>query len=219
MCPRCGKNAPVIYRGVVAYCSACNAPRPPLTGQSLHLAGQPARVGGVVARIAGWLVLGAGLTVALALALVAHALFPAGIVGWLLGGPIALVSVVVALFLLKGGARLGESGEAAGRQARARAVYALAEHRGGRLTAVDVATALEIPVAEADAVLATLAREDYERVAVDVDANGAVVYRFVPGPDARVRVDPEIAKSPNREEWERLEEAERARDPQRAKRV
>src|SRR5579862_6967824 len=93
MCPHCGQNAPVVYRGVLAYCTACNAPRPPLTGTALHLAGQPSRVGGAIARVAGWIFIAAGLSLALGLGGILQAIF-GHLTGLLVGGPIAVVSIL-----------------------------------------------------------------------------------------------------------------------------
>ncbi len=203
MCPRCGQNAPLVYRGAAATCAACGAPRLPLTGKSLQLVGQPSRVGGVVARIVGWIVLSIGMLLAIGVGVGAQLLFPNGFVGALLGLPIAIVSLVLGVTLIRSGAKLHRSGASAERDARVQAIHALAAHKGGGVTASDVSSSLEIPRAEAEALLDALAREDFENVMVDVDANGTVVYRF--DPRTRVRIDPEVARSPNREEWERLE--------------
>ncbi len=213
MCPHCGQNAPVVYRGVTAYCAACGQPRLPLTGSALHLAGQPSRVGSVVARALGWIVLAVGLSFAVGLAAIAHFLFPAGIAGLVVGAAVGVPTLVIGMLLLRGGKHLDRSGASAERTARTQAIFALAAHRGGTLTALDVSRALDISPAAAEAFMQMLAKEDYEKVAVDVDANGTLVYRFnVP---TRMRVDPEVARSPNRAEWERLEslEAEAARKP------
>jgi hypothetical protein len=204
MCPRCGQNAPVVYRGVVAYCTACGSPRPPLTGKALHFAGQGARVGGVLARVFGWVIFAGGLFVAIAVGLLAQLLV--GGFAWAMTGlPIALISLVLAMVLNRSGTQLDRRGAGAERHARAQAVFALAGHKGPALTVADVARALEIPMGEAEALLTDLAREHYEQIAVDVDANGTVVYRFGGLPNARVRIDPEVARSPNQAEWERLE--------------
>jgi hypothetical protein len=215
MCPHCGQNAPVVYRGVLAYCTACGALRPPLTGSALQLAGQPSRIGGLVARVLGWIVLSVGLALALAVGIGAHLLFPDGVVGLLASAPIAVLSLVVGGFLLFGGGRLNRSGVSAERDARTQAIYALATHRRGELGAADVARALDVRIEEASALLDSLARAEPERVTVDVDTTGALVYRFdVP---TRTRVDPEVAHSPNREEWERLEAEEASKAAQRAR--
>ena len=60
-CPHCHQNAPIVYRGVFAFCSACDKPRAPFSGKALHFAGQPAKVGGSVSRVVGYLVLVFGL--------------------------------------------------------------------------------------------------------------------------------------------------------------
>jgi hypothetical protein len=205
-----------VYRGIVAYCTACGAPRPPLTGSALQLAGQPARVGGAVAKVFGWLALFFGATLALALGALAQAIV-GGIAGLVVGGPIAVIALVIAVLLIRGGGRLGKQGTLAEREARKKAIFELAAHRGGTLTPLDVAQALELRAEEADRILTSLAHEESDRVVADVDPGGTLVYRFdvaVPANHAgRARIDPEVARSPNREEWERLEalEAERAR--------
>jgi hypothetical protein len=226
MCPHCGQNAPIVYRGVTAYCAACGHVRIPLTGEALHLAGQPSRFGSIVARVLGWIVLFGGLSFALGIGALAHLLFPTGVAGLAVGGPIAVLSLVIGVLLLRGGKRLDQKGASAEKNARAGAVFALAAHKGGTLTALETSRSLDMPLAAAEALLQTLAKDDYEKVAVDVDANGTLVYRFVlpvragEGPGAtRIRVDPEVARSPNRAEWERLEaeEAERKSSVDRAR--
>jgi hypothetical protein len=104
-------------------------------------------------------------------------------------------------------------------------VHALAANRGGSLTSLDVAQALGIPFEEADALLTSMAKEQMDHVSVEIDANGGLYYRFAGSSDgaaaavgsggdgARVRVDPELARSPNRAEWERLEAEEVAAAP------
>jgi hypothetical protein len=225
MCPHCGQNAPLVYRGVAAYCAACGGFRVPLTGSALALAGQPSRVGGVVARVFGWVVLGVGFTIASIVGLVSHALFPLGLAWLIATAPIVILSLVIGLVLLRGGRSLDQSGARAERKARADAVFALATHKGGTLTAPDVAAALDLRTPAAEELLESLAKEEYERIGVDVDASGTLVYRFVvPNGVSRVRVDPEVARSPNRAEWERLEAEESAaataaegRDPSRSR--
>jgi len=184
----------------------------------LQLAGQPSRVGGILARVAGWLVLAVGLTVAAVLGLGAQALFPGGIAGLVVGLPLGALSLAIGISLLVGGAKLDKRGASAERDARSKAVFALAAHKGGTLTAADVARGLDVPLEGAEAILSSFQRELPERVTVDLDGAGALVYHFdVPSPGGRVRVDPEVARSPNREEWERLEAEEAARTSARAR--
>jgi hypothetical protein len=208
MCPHCGQNAPVVYRGVAAYCTACGRPRVPLTGEALHLVGQPSRVGSVFARAFGWIVIGAGLSIALGIGAVASFLqWP--LVVFAVAAPVAVVSLITGGLLLRGGKHLDRQGAAAEKNAHARAVLALAAQRGGTLTAQDVSAALNVTPEAAEEILQSLAKEQYEKLAVDVDPNGTLVYRLLD--PTRLRVDPELAGSPNRAEWEKLEaeEAER----------
>jgi hypothetical protein len=174
----------------------------------------------VFARVFGWVVIGVGLSFALGIAAIAHLIFPAGFVGLAIGAPLALLSLIVGGLFLRGGRHLGERGASAERNVRTQALFALAANRKGTLTAHEASAALDMPLAAAEELLQSLAKEQYERVAVDVDSNGTLVYRFVVPPPAgdfqdsgapRVRVDPEIARSPNRDEWERLEAEEAQR--------
>jgi NADH pyrophosphatase NudC (nudix superfamily) len=59
-CPRCGEDAPLVYRDYVAHCSACGATRVPLAAPAVAMAGKPSQVGGTVAKIVGWIVLACG---------------------------------------------------------------------------------------------------------------------------------------------------------------
>jgi hypothetical protein len=95
-----------------------------------------------------------------------------------LGLPIALVAVVLAGLLLFTGRRLGRSGADAERQARVEAIYALAVHRGGTLTATDAARALQLEPVRADALLADLAKTEPEHVALELDSEGQMFYVF-----------------------------------------
>jgi hypothetical protein len=179
----------------------------------------------VIARVLGWIVLGVGLSFALAIGALAHLIFPAGVVGLAIGGPIAVLSLLVGVLLLRGGKRLDASGASTAKNAQEQAILALAAHQGGSLTAQDASRGLDISSAAAEALLQTMAKEDYEKVAVDVDANGTLVYRFSVPTRLRVQtggetaVDPEVARSPNRAEWERLEaeEAQRSAGSGRAR--
>src|SRR5512143_1753677 len=89
-CPNCRRNAPIVYRGVMAYCTACGAPRLPLTTKATNLAGKTSILGGTLARVLGWIVLGSGLVVGLGLLGLLQAIFPGGFAGWLVGLPIIL---------------------------------------------------------------------------------------------------------------------------------
>lgn len=177
-CPSCGKNAPIVYRGMVAYCTACGRPRAPLVEESVNLAGQSSRVGGTVANVAGWLVVGGGLVTALLVGALFQAILPAGIFGWVLGSIIAVVSLGVGGSLVYGGKSLHKSGTETRKSTHERAIFALAQNRGGILSANDVAAALGMSAMEADAFLTERAKQDPDRVKLEVDDAGAITFVF-----------------------------------------
>jgi hypothetical protein len=179
MCPHCRQNAPIIYRGVFAYCSACNAPRAPFSGKALNLAGQPSKVGGTVASVFGWIVLVIGLAVGLGLMLMLQLLIPSAVIGYALGGFISVVTLAVGLLLLFGGSKLKTSGDQAQREAQMEAVYALAVNRGGAVTALDVGRSLNMAMQQADTLLTAMTKTYPEHVSVEVDENGSLYYQFV----------------------------------------
>lgn len=179
MCPRCRQNAPIVYRGVNAYCTACGAPRMPLAASSVNLAGQPSKVGGTVARVFGWLVLGGGWLLASLVALVAFLVAPGSAAPWILGVPLAVIATVLGWVLLRSGRQLEKSGDQTEQATKNQAMFALANTHGGVLTAWTVAQAFSITPQEADARLTQLAKEHPDYVTVDVDDNGTVLYRFL----------------------------------------
>lgn len=183
-CPRCGRDAPIVYRGVVPYCTACGALRVPLSGPSVNLAGKPSRVGGTVAGVFGWLILLLGTSMALGIGLLFAAFHLLG-VALALALPILLVSGVIGGLLVRRGASMNRSGVEIARATREQALLALMAHRGS-IHALDAARALGVGVAEADAMLTDLAKRAPEAVAVDVEDSGGIAYRFV---DARIRVE------------------------------
>jgi hypothetical protein len=144
----------------------------------VNLAGKTSKVGGVVARVFGWLVLAVGLSMALMLGLFFQWLFPGGIVGFVVGVPIAVACAVTGFLLLRGGRALHQTGTAAEREARSRAIFALAQNRGGMLSALDVATALGLAPPAADALLTQMAKETPEQVSLEIDDSGGVYFRF-----------------------------------------
>lgn len=194
ICPACGREAPIVYRGVVPYCTSCGALRAPLSSASVNLAGKPSRVGGTFAVVLGWLVLVLGGTTALGVVLLLLALsWPAGALA--IGLPIALVTLITGILLVKSGRSLQASGEDAERATRTQALLAMAAQRGA-VTAREAAQLLGTSVADADAMLTDLAKREPERVAVDVDDQGVVWYRVAPAagePIPRMRVEPEQA--------------------------
>jgi hypothetical protein len=188
MCPHCGRDAPIVYRGVLPYCTACGGLRAPLTTASVNLAGKPSQVGGTVASVAGWLVLLIGLSIGLGIALLLWAIFTIG-VALAAALPIALISVVIGAILLRSGRSLRRSGTDAERATRDQALLAMATHHGP-VTAGDAARMLGVPTDVADAMWTELAKREPERVAVDVDDHGVVRYRAARAmSDEAVRVE------------------------------
>jgi hypothetical protein len=178
LCPHCHQNAPVVYKGVFAYCSACDRPRAPFSGKALAFAGQPAKVGGRVGRAIGVLLLILGLLAAAALILFFQLLVPDKNIGYAVGLPIALISVVVSTVLLVSSRRLRRLGSDVERQTRLEALYALAVNRGGTLTAVDAGRALNIDAPQVEALLGDLAKTEPQHVSLEFDESGRSFYLF-----------------------------------------
>lgn len=201
-CPHCGRDAPILYRGVVPTCTACGGVRAPLSSPSVNLAGRPSNVGGTVASVAGWLVLLVGLSIACGVGLLLGALATLG-VALAIALPLAFVTLVVGVALLGGGHALRRSGTDARRSMQEQALLAMAAHHGA-VTAADASRALGLGVADADAILTALAKRDPDRMAVDVDDQGVVWYRAVV--PVHVRVD-ERARVPDLTEGARADDA------------
>ena len=178
LCPHCHQNAPIVYKGVFAFCSACDKPRAPFSGKALAFAGQPSKLGGRVGRVLGIVVLVFGLLSAAVLMLCFQLLWPAQNIGYALGLPVALVSLVVGTLLMIASRRLNRAGADAERQARIEALYALAVNRGGTLTASDAAHSLQLAAAQADALLSDLAKTQPEYVSLELDDAGQAFYLF-----------------------------------------
>jgi hypothetical protein len=156
----------------------------------VNVAGQPAKVGGRVASVLGKVALATGLLAALVLGGLANAIFTATTGLWV-GGIVAAVTLLVSLPLILGGRSLRRTGEDQIVAAREHAVFSLAAQRRGVLTVREVARALSIREEEADAVLTSLAKRPDSGVALDVDDNGGLSYRFtdlIPTAGTRVRV-------------------------------
>jgi len=166
-----------VYRGVLAYCTACGAPRVPLTTKATNLAGKTSIIGGTLARVLGWIVLGSGLVVGLGLLGLLQAIFPGGFAGWLVGLPIILFSAIIGIALLRGGRSLESTGVAEQRETRTQAIFSLAENRGGIVSAADVAGALAMNASQADALLTELAKSHPDHVVLEIDDQGGVFYR------------------------------------------
>ncbi len=216
-CPFCKREAPVVYRGAIPQCTACGAIRMPLSGTALNLAGKPAKIGGAVTRAIGWLFLLVGLAMALAIGMLLWALTTIA-VALAIALPVALVVLVGGIALVRGGRSLVRSGVDAQRAMHEVALMALASHRGS-VTAHDAAGALGVGVEEADAMLTAMAKQQPERLAVDIDDQGAVWFRAVDvvgstGPGVRVADEGGVRVSPPGEELE-AEQGEEAADLRR----
>jgi hypothetical protein len=218
ICPVCGRDAPIVYRGVVPYCTACGALRAPLATPSINLAGKSKQVGGTVASVAGWLVLLIGLSLELGLALLLAFLF-SWTVAFVLALPLALISTVIGVALLRSGRSLRHSGVATERAVRDQAILSMAGHHGP-VTATDAARLLNVTIPEADAMLTELAKRDPDRFSVDIDDQGVVWYRLanpfaIPSPGAaptdRVRVDAATEQAIAEQAAEEAEAARRSR--------
>jgi hypothetical protein len=158
---------------------------------AVNVAGQPSRVGAGVASVLGWMVLVLGLGAALVVGAIGQAIWPAAVVGWVLGTLIGVPTLLVGLSLLFGSRRLQRAGDERSKGAREHAIFALAARRQGVVTVGDVAGALAVRDAEADALLTDLARRPDGRVTLEVDDNGGLSYVFHdlrPGTGKRVEV-------------------------------
>jgi len=135
------------------------------------------------------MVLLGGLFIALVLLAIFQALIPGGFVGYAIGVPIAAASAAGGIALLRGGRSLELKGKGTETRTKTQAIVALAQHRGGRINAWDVAGALSISLEQADALLTDLAKNSPDHVAVDIDdASGTLVYRVDADGAVRLRV-------------------------------
>lgn len=216
MCPNCKQNAPIVYRGTLAYCTACGAPRPPFSAKSVNLAGQPSKIGGSLAKAFGWAILAIGTFIGLTIMWVLQLLFPGGFAGYALGVPVVVLALVVGLLTLFGGKKLHTSGVETERAAKFEAIYAMALTRGGAVTATDVGRTLGMSSDEADKLLTEMTKTSPDYVSIEVDDAGNLFYKLagvVPGmppgaapprenfgvkyrvqADGRVRIEDELAE-------------------------
>lgn len=174
-CPKCGQTAPTVTRGLNVFCSACGAPRGPLSGVPVGLAGSARKIGGVATYVAAVGVVVATVLFALLFGLLGSlASTTAAAIG--AGVPLLLGTIAAAL-LFRGGAKLTASGDMSQRSAREAALYARAANNRGMLTAPEAAMVLNVTVPEADRLLTDMAKEAH-RVSVEVDAQGVIHYVF-----------------------------------------
>jgi hypothetical protein len=197
MCPHCGKEAPILYRGPLAYCAACNKPRTPLSAAGVNLAGKPAQLGGTVASVFGWVVMAVTAGIALIVGAILQAIFTGAMVGWAVGGVIAALGIGAGILLLMGGRFLQRTGNQTSANVRRAALMAVAENQNGIVRTEFAAQALGVTMGEAEAFLTALSREPDSGTTLEVDNDGKLYYRFArfapaaPWPeDARVRVEP-----------------------------
>jgi hypothetical protein len=186
-CPNCRQRAPIVLRGLESRCAACGASRFLLAAPNVGLAGQPSRIGGIAATILGSAVLVLGLSMAIGLWFLFQAFTSTTALSWAFAVPTAAASLFWGILLLFGGKRLRRSGEDRQQQVQLEAVKAMVQHRHGPISALEVATALQLPEPQVDALLTRLARERATAVTLDVDDNGHVVYDF-DGEERRWRV-------------------------------
>jgi hypothetical protein len=176
-CPSCRRSAPIVYRGVLAYCTACGAPRMPLVAKSTTLAGKPSIIGGALTRVFGWIVLAGGTAFGLAMLGILQAIFPAGFAGWAVGLPIIFLSALLGILLLRSGKSLESTGVAEQRDTQVSAIFSLAEHNQSTVTAALVGRALGMSAQSADELLTSLAKSNPDHVVLEVDDQGNVFYR------------------------------------------
>jgi len=194
-------------------CDACGADRTPPGARPPPAALGPARTSSALAGVgaAAWKTTSVAAMGLGALAVVAGIALagPAGIAIAVLGG---LFGTGVGGLLWARGARSASAAKEALDASVEHAILDLAEKRGGRLLATDVARTLRMSLAEADRALTTMA--DGTRVAVDVGEDGIVTYDFreirLAAQRVEVRVDtaePETVEVPASEEASRREKA------------
>ena len=210
-CPQCNSRAPIVYRGVMAYCTACGSPRVPLVAKSTNLAGKASIIGGGLTRVFGWIVLSGGVAMGLAMLGILQAIFPAGFAGWAVGLPIIFFSALFGTLLLRSGRTLEGAGVAEQRDTHASAIFSLAERNANTLTSAQVASAIGVSQARADELLTELAKTQPDYVTLEVADSGAVYYRVsarglarIQSFDQRLRVaqsepEPAAASEPQRE--------------------
>lgn len=189
MCPHCRTSAPLIYRGVTAYCAACGRQRTALSADSLTYAGKPAQLGASVVRAFGWVGLMAGLLFAIVTGLLV------GVIGTPVAGLItfaafALFSALVFYLVRRGGRALDESGQESLERKQEQALYALAARNGGMVHAFQAAAALDLTVDQADAVLTRLNRARPLEIQVELSDDGQIFYAFAQQQERRRFAEP-----------------------------
>lgn len=192
MCPHCHKDAPVVHRGIDAYCTACGKLRSPFaTSGSVTLAGKPAKFGGRVARWVGIATLVFGTSLSLSVGALLRAIFDHSAAGYVVGGAMELAVVAVGWALVGAGRSLSRSGEDKALATHKRAALALASHHGGFVTAKELAASTSMSESDAEQLLTGWAKTDHEQVSLEFNDDGVLYYRFR-------RIAPELPSEPIR---------------------
>ncbi|MDI3289579.1 hypothetical protein [Polyangium sp. 15x6] len=161
-------------RGARAYCTACGAPRSLLEDTPVNVAGQPSKIGGGVASVAGWIILITGILLALTLGGLIGLLNAT--VAWIVGGFLGGMSVLFGLLFILGGRLLWKTGKERERGAQEQAVLAVARRNAGSVTPAELARAVNVTEAEADALLTEMAKRPDGRVTLELDDDGTLRY-------------------------------------------
>ena len=176
MCPHCGADSPLVYRGFTAHCTACGAVRAPMSAPSVNLAGVPSKLGGTLAAVVGWLVLVFGLAWALGAGLLLWAIFHVTAVALAVALPMAFIALGVGVTMVLVSRHLRTRGALRRREAREEGLLAWAAQRGS-CTSEEAGRALGMSALEADRILTDVAKKEPERLAMDVGDDGMVRYR------------------------------------------
>jgi hypothetical protein len=161
----------------------------------VNSAASRAKAGATATRVVGWSVVVTGLLMAVAVGGFFLWLFPKGIVGWLIGGSLGALALGAGGALVAASRRLRHTAHASETIERERVLAALAARSGGVVTAAEAGRALGTSAEEADAYLTELAKRRPDDFGVDIDAEGALVYRVGRLPRARLRVEPELSST------------------------
>ena len=189
-CPRCGEDAPLVYRDYTATCSACGATRVPLAAPAVAMAGKPSQVGGAVAKIVGWFILACGGLFSALVFVLLNALWPGSPAPWIAAAAFLGFSGFFTWLFVMSGRSLQSSGLRKEEAVRMKAIEAIARQRGGIVTAKDVAGQLRMGEPAVDAWLTDLAKRAPETLTVDVDDDGIISFRFLAyAPMPRMRFD------------------------------
>ncbi len=131
--------------------------------------------GGPVMRTVGWVVIVAGVIVG---SFITWLLMSLGSLGYLIGGPVAIMAILVGIALIRGGRYIQERAGDETWGAQVQKIYTLAEAKSGELFVSDIVRSLSVTPVVADALLTRLAREQPDEIRVDIDPTGGICYRF-----------------------------------------